>query len=158
MSSCPARRPHEEVPFIHLALGLNRHLERLVPAIVIIASCTFCSLAQSQSPEKESVDAFFLAFRQFLAITSAGVDECGNRFPERKDGYLTAYQRARDDNLAVFVKTESSEDFPELLQGERSRASMETDGVMAEYCAELPRYIDVAAKYASKLRFVLPNP
>ena len=130
----------------------------LLPAIVVAASFTFCSLAQSQSPEKESVDAFFLAFRNFLAITSAGVDECGDRFPERKDGYLMAYQRARDDNLDVFVKAELSEDFAEFLRVERSRALAETDKVMAEYCTELPRYIDVVAKYASKLRLVLVNP
>ena len=132
-------------------------LNGALPAIVIAASVTFCSLAQSQSLEKD-VDAFFLAFQHFLAITSAGVDECGDRFPESKDGYLTAYQRARDDNLDVFVKAESSEDFAEFIWVERSRASVETDTVMAEYCMELPRYIEVAAKYASKLRLVLVNP
>ena len=133
-------------------------MNRLLPAIVVAASCAFCSPAQSQSPTKESVDAFLAAFRHFLAITSAGVDECGNRFPDRKDSYVAAFERTRYDNRAVIVRAESSEDFAVFLKDERSRALASTPQVMAEYCMELPRYIDVVAQYASKLRVVLVTP
>ena len=104
------------------------------------------------------MDAFVVAFRHFLAITSAGVDECGDRFPERKDGFVAAFERVRYNNLDVIGPAESSEDFAAFLKDEKSRALAETPDVMAEYCAELPRYIDVAAEYASKLRVALANP
>ena len=115
-------------------------------------------MAQSQSPKQAFVDDFFLAFQHFLAITSAGVDECGARFPERKEGYLTAYERARNDNLDVFMRAESSADFAEFLSVERSLALAETHKVMTEYCAELPRFIEVVAGRATQLRLVLVNP
>ena len=129
-------------------------MNHLLPALVVAASCTFCSLAQSQ-PRKEFVDAFLVAFRHFLAVTSAGVDECGDRFPERKDGYVAAFERTRYDNLDVIVQAETSADFAAFLTDEKARALAETPQVMAEYCTELPRYIGVVAEYASKLRLVL---
>jgi len=104
------------------------------------------------------VDAFLVAFRHFLAITSAGVDECGDRFPDRKDGYAAALERVRYDNLDVIVQAESSEDFAAFLTDERSRALAETPQVMAEYCTELPRFIGVVAEYAAMLRLVLVSP
>jgi hypothetical protein len=132
-------------------------LNRLLAAIVVAASCAFGPVAQSQ-PRKEFVDAFVAAFRHFLAITSAGVDECGNRFPENKDGYVAAFERVRYDNLDVIALAESSADFAAFLEDEKSRALAETPEVMAEYCSELPRYMGVVADYAARLRLVLAGP
>ena len=137
---------------------MRKLFNRRLLASVITASCTFCALAQSQPPKKEFVDAFLVAFRHFLAITTAGVDECGSRFPERKDGYVAAFERTRYDNLDVVAQAESSEDFAAFLMDEKSRALAETPQVMEEYCTELPRYIGVVAEYASKLRGVLVSP
>ena len=133
-------------------------MKRFLPALVVAAACAFCPPALSQSPLKESVDAFLAAFRHFLAITSAGVDECGDRFPEKKDGYVAAFERIRYDNLDVVAHAELGEDFAAFLKDEGSRALAEKPEVMAEYCTELPRYIGVVAEYASRLRGVLVSP
>jgi hypothetical protein len=132
-------------------------LNRLLPAIVVAAACAFCPLAQSQ-PKKEFVDAFVAAFRHFLAITTVGVEACGDRFPKKKDGYVGAFERTRYDNLDVIAQAEASADFAAFVEDERSRALAETPEVMAEYCSELPRFIGVVAEYAYRLRLVLAGP
>ena len=127
-------------------------LAALVSTVLLLGSWPYGSFGQ---PRKEDVDFFFESFRHFLALTSAGVDECGERFPERKDGYQAAYQRARSDNLDVFVKAESTGDFAEIVLHERSLASRETAKAMVEYCGELPRFVDVLAAHAAKLQPLL---
>ena len=133
-------------------------MKRLLLAAVAAAACAFSALAQPPPPKKEFVDAFFLAFRHFLAITSAGVDECGNRFPERREEFLAAYERARAEHLDVFAKAESSEDYAGFLSVERSFALAAKSEDMTDYCTELPRFIDVVANYAVQLRVVLLDP
>ena len=104
------------------------------------------------------METFLAAFRHFLAVTSAGVDECGSRFPERKDRYVAAFEGVRLGNLDVIMHAELGLGFPELLRVEKGHAAAETQEVMAEYCNELPRFIQVLAEYAARLRGALANP
>lgn len=130
-------------------------LATVISTVLLLGSWPYGTFAQPPAPRKEHVDAFFESFRHFLAMTSAGVDECGERFPERKDGFQAAYQRARSENLDVFVQAESTSDFAENVLLEKSRASRETVKAMAEYCGELPRFVDVLAAHAAKLQPLL---
>ena len=104
------------------------------------------------------MEAFLAAFRHFLAVTSAGTDECGSRFPEKKDGYLAALDGVRLGYLDVIVPAELGPDFSELLRVEKAQAAAQTLETMAEYCQELPRFIDVLGQYAQQLRRTLANP
>ena len=130
-------------------------LAALISSVLLLGTWPYGSFAQPPSPGKEHVDFFFESFRHFLAMTAAGVDECGERFPERKDGFQAAYQRARSEHLEVFVKAESTADFAENVLLEKSLASRETVSAMAEYCGELPRFVDVLAAHAAKLQPLL---
>ena len=134
-------------------------LRQILPAIAVVAAGALGPVAQAQPQlRKEAVEAFLAAFRHFLAVTSAGVDECGSRFPERRDGYVAALEGVRFANLDVIVHAELGAEFPELLRVEKAQAAAETREVMAEYCEELPRFVGVVGEYAARLRSALANP
>ena len=134
-------------------------MRQLPPAIVVVLAGALVAPTQAQPQHrKEAVEAFQAAFRQFLAVTSAGVDECGSRFAESRDRHLAALDSVRFANLDVIVHAELGPEFPELLRVEKAQAAAETPEVMAEYCKELPRFIEVLGDYASRLRRALASP